>query len=216
MPALIPNDGTTITVNVDGVTVGHPTYNQFRGDIATLFPGFANSNGAIGFAYIDTTKFTNGLHTISWNVWDNQVRGNGVGSRFFKVLNVGSSATSSPAEATMLASSELVESWAKGASSQPAIRLAPVANGALSMEVEEMDLIEVPLGATSGYMVANGEMQPLPVGSTLRGGTFYWQLAPVFLGEYDMVFERPGASPTHLRVIVRPKSYSAGEHLAIQ
>ena len=93
MPAIIPTDGTTITVNVDGVTVGHPTYNQFRGDIATEFTGFANSNGAIGFDYIDTTKFTNGLHTISWNVFDNEIRGNGVGSRFFTILNVGRSAT---------------------------------------------------------------------------------------------------------------------------
>ena len=37
MPAMIPTDGTTITINVDGVTVGHPTYDQFRGDIATEF-----------------------------------------------------------------------------------------------------------------------------------------------------------------------------------
>jgi hypothetical protein len=214
MPASIPVDGTTITVNVDGVTVGHPTYNQFRGDVATLFPGFANSNGAIGFVYIDTTTLANGLHTISWNVWDTQVRGNGVGSRFFTVLNSLDVATSRPPGSSESESS--VASPQERRSSVAAIRLPPDMNGALSMEVEEMDRIEVPLGATSGYMVANGEMQPLPVGSTLRGGVFYWQLAPVFLGEYDMVFERPGASPTHLRVIVRPKSYSAGEHLAIQ
>ena len=84
------------------------------------------------------------------------------------------------------------------------------------MEVEEMDLIQVPLGATSGYMVANGQRQPLPIGSTLQGGVFYWQLAPVFLGEYDMVFERPGAGPTLLRVVVRPKTYSAGEAQAVR
>jgi hypothetical protein len=216
MPALIPTDGTTISVNVDGVTVAHPTYNQFRGDIATEFTGFANSNGAIGFAYIDTTKFTNGLHTISWNVWDNEIRGNGVGSRFFTVLNVGTTPASSPAEPSTLAPSELVELSANGASSQSADRLAPVASEVLSMEVEEMDLIQLPLGATSGYIVANGERQPLPIGSTLQGGVFYWQLAPVFLGEYDMVFERPGGEPTHLRVVVRPKTYSAGEHQAVQ
>ena len=221
MPAMIPTDGTTITINVDGVTVGHPTYDQFRGDIATEFTGFANSNGAIGFAYIDTTKFTNGLHTISWNVWDNEIRGNGVGSRFFKVLNVASSTTSSPApsspaEASPLTANELVELSPKGAFTQSARRLSPIADEVLSMEVEEMDLIQVPLGATSGYMVANGQRQPLPIGSTLQGGVFYWQLAPVFLGEYDMVFERPGAGPTHLRVVVRPKTYSAGEAQAVR
>ena len=221
MPGVISTDGITITVNVDGITLGHPTYNQFRGDIATEFPGFANSNGAIGFLYIDTTKLTNGLHTISWNVWDNELRGNGVGSRFFTVLNVASSTTSSPApsspaEASPLTANELVELSPKGAFTQSSRRLSPLADEVLSMEVEEMDLIQVPLGATSGYMVANGQRQPLPIGSTLQGGVFYWQLAPVFLGEYDMVFERPDAGPTHLRVVVRPKTYSAGEHQAVQ
>jgi hypothetical protein len=86
----------------------------------------------------------------------------------------------------------------------------------ISLDVEEMDRIEQPVGATSGYVVANSARQPLPVGSTLQDGVFYWQLAPVFLGEYNMVFERPGARPTHLRVMVHPKTYSTGEALAVQ
>jgi hypothetical protein len=79
-----------------------------------------------------------------------------------------------------------------------------------------MDRIEVPLGAISGYVVANGERQPLPIGSTLQDGVFYWQLAPVFLGQYDMVFERPDGTPLHLRVVVRAKTYSGGEQQAVQ
>jgi len=214
MPAIIPTDGTTITVNVDGYTVGHPTYNQFRGDIATLFPGFANSNGAIGFQYIDTTKIANGLHSISWNVWDNELRGNGIGSRFFYVLNSPDAAISQPAATSVNQSSP--EAPPAGGSSQAADRLAPIANSPLSLDVEEMDRIEVPLGAISGYVVANGERQPLPIGSTLQDGVFYWQLAPVFLGQYDMVFERPDGTPLHLRVVVRAKTYSGGEQQAVQ
>ena len=42
-PATIPIDGSTISVYVDNVPVGHPIYNQYRSDIATLFPGYANS-----------------------------------------------------------------------------------------------------------------------------------------------------------------------------
>ena len=83
----IPVDGSTITVMVDGVAVGHPTYNQYRSDIATFFPSLANSNGAVGFFYLDTTKLTNGVHTISWVVYDNQGRGDGIGSRYFTVEN---------------------------------------------------------------------------------------------------------------------------------
>jgi hypothetical protein len=83
----IPVDGSTITVMVDGVAVGHPTYNQYRSDIANFFPGLANSNGAVGFFYLDTTKLTNGVHTISWVVYDNQGRNDGIGSRYFTVEN---------------------------------------------------------------------------------------------------------------------------------
>ncbi len=83
----IPVDGSTITVMVDGVAVGHPTYNQYRSDIANFFPGLANSNGAVGFFYLDTTKLTNGVHTISWVVYDNQSRNDGIGSRYFTVEN---------------------------------------------------------------------------------------------------------------------------------
>lgn len=86
-PAIIPTDGSTITVFIDNIPVGHPTYNQFRSDIATLFPGLQNSNGAVGFYRIDTTKLVNGLHTIAWSVSDNLGHAAGIGSRYFNVQN---------------------------------------------------------------------------------------------------------------------------------
>jgi len=46
------------------------------------------------------------------------------------------------------------------------------------------------------------------VGSTLKGGIFYWQAALGFLGDYDLVFDR-GDSSIAVRVKVRPKSYSS-------
>ena len=48
---------------------------------------YANSNGAVGYYYIDTTTLTNGIHTIGWLVYDNAGRGAGIGSRFFWVQN---------------------------------------------------------------------------------------------------------------------------------
>jgi hypothetical protein len=86
-PAAIPTDGSTITVYVDGAPLGHPTYNQYRSDIATLFPGYANSNGAVGYFVTDTATLTNGIHTIQWVVTDNQGRADGIGSRYFWVSN---------------------------------------------------------------------------------------------------------------------------------
>lgn len=94
-PATIPKDGSTITVFVDGQPIGHPTYNQYRADIATLFPGYTNSGtvgnpaggGGVGFIVIDTTKLANGNHTIAWSVTDNMGHAQGIGSRQFIVQN---------------------------------------------------------------------------------------------------------------------------------
>lgn len=86
-PNMIPVDGSTITVFIDNKVAGHPTYNQARADIQTIFPGYKNTNGAVGFFMIDTTKLTNGLHTISWVVSDNAGNAQGIGSRYFNVQN---------------------------------------------------------------------------------------------------------------------------------
>jgi hypothetical protein len=86
-PALIPLDGSTLDVIVDGVAVGPPTFGLNRPDIAALFPGYANTSSAVGYFTLDTTALTNGLHTIAWIVRDSRGRAQGIGSRFFTVRN---------------------------------------------------------------------------------------------------------------------------------
>jgi hypothetical protein len=86
-PAIIPIDGSTIDVLIDGVVIGHPSYNHFRSDVASLFPGLANSDGAVGVFQFDSRTLTNGLHTISWVVHDNAGHTQGIGSRYFTVDN---------------------------------------------------------------------------------------------------------------------------------
>jgi hypothetical protein len=93
---MIPADGSTITVVIDGISVGQPVYNNFRSDIANLFPGYVNSGGAVGFFHVNTTTLANGVHTISWNAFDNMGRGEGLGSRYFNVLNTGGGGVSIP------------------------------------------------------------------------------------------------------------------------
>jgi len=88
-PNSIPFDGSTISVWVDGVSIGHPTYNNYRTDIASLFPGYANSNGAVGYFYLDTTAYKNGVHTIAWSARDNAGNVDGIGSRYFTIHNTG-------------------------------------------------------------------------------------------------------------------------------
>ena len=50
-PNTIPTDGSTIMVYIDGVPVGHPTYNQFRGDVAALFPGLEQQRRSRGLLH---------------------------------------------------------------------------------------------------------------------------------------------------------------------
>ncbi|NIM81813.1 MAG: hypothetical protein GTN82_24825 [Candidatus Aminicenantes bacterium] len=88
-PNIIPTDGSTIDVWVDGVKIGKPTYNIYRSDIALLFPGYANSDGAIGYFYLDTTKYANGVHIIQWTAKDNADNSDGIGSRYFTIGNTG-------------------------------------------------------------------------------------------------------------------------------
>jgi hypothetical protein len=86
-PNKIPEDGSTIWVYVDGQRLGQAVYNQYRSDIARLFPGYANSNGAMAYFDLDTTAYANGLHTISWTVTDDAGNTEGVGSRYFIIQN---------------------------------------------------------------------------------------------------------------------------------
>jgi hypothetical protein len=75
--------------------------------------------------------------------------------------------------------------------------------------IEEVGHIELHLGAATGYMLVQGDAQPLPPGSTLKGGVFYWQPGPGFLGEYTMQFERPNGTRISVRVNIVPKRYAS-------
>jgi hypothetical protein len=102
-PNHIPTNGSTIYVFVDGINLGHPTYNLYRSDIATLFPNYANSNGALGYFYLNTTVYANGVHAISWAAIDNAGNVDGIGSRYFTIQNLAGSQTEWPPPGTQSA-----------------------------------------------------------------------------------------------------------------
>jgi hypothetical protein len=55
----------------------------------------------------------------------------------------------------------------------------------------------------AGYLVANGELRPLPTGSSLDpGGTFYWQPGPGYFGSYRLVFVRTSCDGSQARIPV--------------
>jgi uncharacterized repeat protein (TIGR01451 family) len=208
-PAMIPTDGSTMTVVLDGQLAAHPTYNNFRSDIATLFPGYANSMAAVGFFHLDTTTLANGVHTISWNVFDSAGHGEGLGSRYFNVLNTSAGSSEAAPEDVISESAtnngvRLRNGLDVDGDAEP---VTPDANGVYAITMEEVGHIELHLGATSGNMQVLDEAHSLPIGSTLKGGVFYWQPGPGFLGEYKLQFERPDGTTIPVRVTIVPKRF---------
>jgi hypothetical protein len=208
-PSMIPTGGSTITVVLDGQQIAHPTYNNFRSDIATLFPGYANSMAAVGFFHIDTTTLANGVHTISWNVFDNAGHGEGLGSRYFNLLNTSGGSSEAALEDVIPESARndgvrLRRGLDVDRSPEP---LTPDADGVYAITMEEVGHIELYLGAASGNMLVQDETHGLPIGSTLKGGVFYWQPGPGFLGEYKLQFERPDGTKIPVRFTIVPKRF---------
>lgn len=94
-PNKIPESGNTIFLYVDGVPVGNVGYNNYRSDIATWFPGYANSGGAGGEYYLDLSSYENGLHTIAWAATDDAGNRDGIGSRYFNIQFPGNTSSAS-------------------------------------------------------------------------------------------------------------------------
>jgi len=210
---IIPIDGSTIVVWIDGVKTGQPSYNIYREDIAALFPGYANSNGAVGYFDIDTSSYTNGVHTICWTVLDNAGNGDGIGSRYFTIMNPGSSPAqeadgdgidmpfaftlkdleSFPGQSD--APGKVIKGYGKDEETCP-YELFPDkdGDGINRVSIKELERIEIQMGENlsdiQGYMIIDGSLRPLPIGATLakKAGKFYWSPGPGFYGKYDFVF----------------------------
>lgn len=205
-PNMIPTNGSTINVWVDGVKLGHTTYNIYRSDIISLFPGYANSNGAGGYFDIDTTAYANGVHTIQWTAADSGGNKDGIGSRYFTIQNTGNPPGSSAAMKKTFAPGykDLIDipisydepvKLKKGYTGSYGWEdLFPGSDGIThiqSKEIERIDsLVSRPGIEVEGYMKVGNRLVSLPVGSTLEkmGGRFSWIPGPGFLGTYRLVF----------------------------
>ena len=221
-PNMIPFDGSTMLVFVDGMSLGHPGYNRNRVDVAAAFPGLVNSNGAGGLFGLDTTGFANGVHTIAWYVRDTAGHEEGVGSRFFTIQNAGAPA---PVAVPVLPLSDLASFTSQAVSGATVLHgynlskatepVNPDSNGRAQVYLQETDRVEVKLGSVQklgmnlvGYQVIGPELHGLPIGSSFnpQSGTFLWQTGPGFLGNFDFVFfDKATKTRMYLRVTIVPK-----------
>ena len=146
-PNCIPTDGLTINVWVDGVNLGHPTYNVYRADIAAHFPSYKNSDGATGYFYIDTTSYENGVHTIGWSAADDAGNTDGIGSRYFTILNSGVSGQESVVSYELLRlpvdySSPVGVLKGFNGNGKP-LKSYPDENGIITIKIKELERIEL-------------------------------------------------------------------------
>ncbi|MGE5342336.1 MAG: hypothetical protein ACM3SY_12740 [Candidatus Omnitrophota bacterium] len=184
-PNNIPVDGSTIDVVVDGVVVGHPVYNIFRSDIAGSFPGYANTDGAMGYYYLDTTTLSDGLHTIAWTVTDSAGNCSGIGSRYFSVNN------SVGRNVSRVGSASAGQHEESG-------DVVPEVGETVNIEISELERVELTLSDDEtkrfeGYLQVGDRWKPLPVGSVLDKGNFYWQPGPGSIGDYHLIFIGKGS-----------------------
>ena len=196
LPADDSDDGSTLSVLVDGVPLGHPTYNQYRSDVAGAFPGYNNSNGAVGFRVIDTTALSNGVHTIGWLVYDNLGRGDGIGSRFFSVANGSGDLL---AEGAPVGFGDLGQAYGRELG-RPLAALGMSSEVALpDVNRRPLEAVEIPLPglgergentSVAAYSVGGGQLGRLPVGARFDGErrTLSWSPAAGFVGNYRFVF----------------------------
>jgi hypothetical protein len=222
-PKIVPVNGSTISVAVDGTTLGTVSYNHPRDDIAAIFPGYRNTEGPVGFRMIDTTALSNGLHTIVWTATDSLGFTGGIGSRFFRIAN-GPSALTMAAEVAPPRLEDLpIDRTSivgrRGWSHDAAIRSYAVGNaGRTIVRGEEIDRFELWLAPDlpqgqhyTGYLRVGDELTSLPVGSTLNGttATFVWSPGVGFVGAYDLVFVRwtdgQPVARQDVRIVLAPK-----------
>ncbi|MGD2092541.1 MAG: Ig-like domain-containing protein [Candidatus Aminicenantes bacterium] len=198
MPNQIPTDGSTIKVYIDGQHIGNCIYNIYREDIAALFPGYANSEGAMAYLDFDTDVYDTGLHTIQWVVTDNAGNRDGIGSRYFTLQNYGynDQAAGQTTQVNTTGKSIWGIKMRTGyrEDNQPR-KIAADQKGMIHISIPQDERIVLDLSqpggiSYSGYMKVNRQLRSLPPGASMdtQNGMFYWQPGPASFGKYHLVF----------------------------
>ncbi|MGE5341756.1 MAG: lectin like domain-containing protein [Candidatus Omnitrophota bacterium] len=215
-PTYIPTNGSTIYVYVDGVSKGNAHYNNYRSDIADLFPSCYNSVGAGGYMYLDTTPYTDGIHTIQWIATSSSGQNDGIGSRYFTIQNSSSRVPETKTAATQalpvyqslddLADIPVDQTeklqFKKGHPETDSVAPEQAeqndAERASLVTIREDERLELNLKEdgnandlhVAGYHLIGNRLEPLPIGSTLDGekGIYYWQPSAGFVGNYRLIF----------------------------
>ena len=229
----LPIDGSTILLYIDGTKLpGHVTYNLPRSDIEEYFKegGYLNLKDAMtgvkgpcGNYTIDTTAYEDGVHTIQWVATDSGGDSDGIGSRYFMVINhvfelgdsisAGSSSRENNVDLLPINARDTIfitKGFDQREPETPGTRVN-ASQGIYRVEKDEMDMIQLTLSGENtvkaGYLLVGEQLRKLPIGSTLdrEHGIFSWMPGPGFVGEYRLVFIEEGPDGQQYRkdIIIR-------------
>jgi hypothetical protein len=221
-PKAIPFDGSTIKVYIDGVLLsGVSQYNRPRPDVKAVFPGLANSDGPEARLSIDTTTLADGVHTIAWAVTDDAGVAEGIGSRYFTVLNGASSLVWDRIEtsrsAAAVAKLAIVETdvWSRQGVDDGgwATRVETDAKGNRTLHATRGQRVELfldptlaaPCGTWEGHQLTGEVAGPLPMGASLDAGhgIFRWQPGTAVSGRFDFAFVQRGCDNVERQIPLR-------------
>jgi predicted secreted protein len=209
--------------NIFGQVTPQPVL-TVRGANPTLFRNLDAGRAAIGSFAIDTRTLSNGRHTIAWSVTDSAGRTEGIGSRFFYVLN----GTTDAPVTWSVSPSVAGDSLGRGAAMVTDARLADVPPGTIwvrtgfdlrtpwrtlsttesappEIALDQLGRLELWLGTavSEAWLVGPDEQRwPLPVGLQITGAQVTWAPPAGYLGAYTVALVRDGQR-VDVRVVVR-------------
>jgi hypothetical protein len=159
----------------------------------------------VGYFYLDTTLYGNGVHTIAWSAQDDAGNADGIGSRYFTIQNSENAAANKKAgvfnvqrsmfnvNLGLIPANDFLPVWIKKGCNPDAEPMAvyPDDEGVITIKIKELERVEIHLfESTLNVEPRTLNISFLPIGSTLdrKNGVFCWQPGPGFIGEYEFVF----------------------------
>lgn len=230
-PGMTPS--ATVTVVVDGIGVGTPGGWTSRSDLTALFDAatYPGISKALGVFTLDTTAYADGVHTIAWGVTADNGLSDGIGSRYFTIVN-GSAALAPVNVAPFIQAPESrlagVDLGRLASDTAPVDTRTPVAarHGyrhraatpvtanatgrrlvlARMMERVVVDASGAGAANYEAYAVVGGRLRPLPAGASFDSsrGVLYWQPGLGFAGDHDFEIVAAGTR-IPIRIVLQPQ-----------